>query len=130
MNENLTQFLWVRLQSIFVSLADYVCNSRDELIHNVGKSSNPAFPLRAYLVFMKDKSGDEISVTVDVVNRDGTYFIESDICGEDDLILAEGPTIQITEPTEKELTSWLDEYERFLKSHQSMVKEKVIGLRL
>ncbi len=128
MNENLTEFLWVRLQSLFVSLIQYVCSSKDDFIHNVGKSSNDAFPLRAYLTFMKDKNGDEIAVTVDVVNRNGNYFFEADICGEDGLILAEGPSAEMMEITEKELSSWLEEYESFLKSSQSLVKEKAAEL--
>ncbi|MDX5405750.1 MAG: hypothetical protein LPK11_01745 [Chromatiaceae bacterium] len=128
MNENLTKFLWVRLQSLFVSLIQYVCSSKDDFIHNVGKSSNDAFPLRAYLTIMKDKNGNEISVTVDVVNRNGSYFIEADICGEDGLILAEGPSAEMIELSEKELSSWLEEYESFLKYSQSLVKEKAAEL--
>lgn len=128
MNENLVEFLWVRLQPLFVSLVEFVCNSKDDFIHNIGKSSNAAFPLRAYLTFMRDKNGDEISVTVDVVNRDGVFFIETDICGDDGQILADGPTIQMIEPTEKDLASWLEEYETFLMSQQSMVKEKALAL--
>jgi hypothetical protein len=128
MNKNLTEFLWVRLQLLFVSLIEYVCNSRDNFIHDVGKSSNSTFPLRAYLTFMRDKNGDEIAVTVDVVNRDGKHFIEADICGEDGLILAEGPSAQMTELTEMSLISWLEEYEVFLKANQNKVKEKAAEL--
>jgi len=128
MNKNLTEFLWVRLQLLFASLIEYVCDSKDDFIHNVGKSSNSAFPLRAYLTFMRDKNGDEISVTVDVVNRDGEYFVEADICGENGVVVAEGPSTQISELTEKELISWLEEYDTFLKSNRNVVKEKAAGL--
>lgn len=128
MNENLTDFLWVRLQLLFVSLIEYVCSSKDDFIHNVGKSDNDAFPLRAYLTFMRDKNGVEIAVTVDVINRNGSYFIEADICSEDGFILAEGPSVELIELTEKVLTSWLEEYEAFLKLNQCLVKEKVTEL--
>ncbi|TQV84819.1 hypothetical protein FKG94_04710 [Exilibacterium tricleocarpae] len=128
MNDNLTQFLWLRLQSLFVSLVEYVCNSSDEFIHDIGKSSNTAFPLRAYLTFMKDRNGGEISITVDVINRNGIYFVEADICDGNDLIVAEGPTVQMTQPTENDLTSWLEKYEAFLESNQNVVKEKAMAL--
>lgn len=128
MNENLTEFLWVRLQLLFASLVEYVCSSRGDFIHNIGKSSNSAFPLRAYLTFMKDKNGDEIAVTVDIVNRDGKYFVEADICGVDGLIVAEGPSTQIAGLSEKSLILWLEEYEAFLKSNKNVVKEKAADL--
>ncbi|TQV67013.1 hypothetical protein FKG94_26460 [Exilibacterium tricleocarpae] len=128
MNENLTQFLWLRLRSLFVSLVEYVCNSSNEFIHDIGKSSNTAFPLRAYLTFMKDRNGDEISITVDVINRNGVYFVEADICDGNDVIVAEGPTAQMAELTEKDLTPWLEDYEAFLESNQSVVKEKTMAL--
>ena len=129
MNEKLVQFLWIRLQPMFVLLTEYICNSENNFIHNIGKSSNSAFPLRAYLTFMKDNNSDEISVTVDVINRDGAYFIEADICGEDGLILADGPTIHMLEPTEKDLALWLEEYEAFLNSQQDMIKSNALLLK-
>ena len=56
------------------------------------------------------------------------HFVEADICGVDGLIVAEGPSTQMAELSEKNLISWLEEYEAFLKSNQNVIKEKAADL--
>ena len=119
--------MWKRIQEIFDPLITVVKAFDNDIFHLIGNSSNDSFLLGAYLSFMKDRDGDEVTISVDVKNKNSYALIESDISKNDGKIIAEGPEIEC-ELTKENIDEWLEKFEQFLQENYDSVKRELTTL--
>ena len=117
--------LWLRIQKILEPLIASVSSFDNQVSYRTGTSENDAFPMKAFLSFMKSKQGDEIAVTVTIKTRQHRWIIESDICRDDGVVFAQGPTKVFKSNDDSTQLQWLNDFERFIKSNEGLVKTQV-----
>jgi hypothetical protein len=115
--------LWLRLQPILAAFAGRLSAVDPTLAHNIGRSANDAFLLRAYLALGRRTGGDELAVTVDVQTKGQQLTLESDACTDDGRIVAIGPSVEISlsenqSNVEDTINIWVRDFERFLSESE------------
>lgn len=133
MRDKSAENLWQELQAVFERTVVFVGSLDRNLKHTIGRSSNEAFPMRAYLSVMKSGTGEEIAIAVDVKASNGFLVIESDISCDDGSIVAEGPTAVLKKVvavnlSETEIMNWIGAFEQFLTDNQEVLKAKLLQL--
>jgi hypothetical protein len=88
----------------------------------LGANENAHFPVRAYLSFLRHRSGDEIAVTADLKSETSHYVFECDILKPRGEVLAElGPFEIAKGATAADFAaataSWLSDFETFLEAN-------------
>jgi hypothetical protein len=127
-------YLESKIRPRFEALSAKVEAIEQPIASTIGFSKNDHFPLRAYLSFLRDRTGDEIAVSVDVVkNNDGGYAVQCDLSKGDGEILAEMPSlnIELNAPTIENSASidrWVTNFERFLSEQFDVLCSAVHGL--
>ncbi|MNX95333.1 hypothetical protein D3C86_1276040 [compost metagenome] len=126
----LIEALWLRLHTTLPTLAEKIVMSDSSVIRDVGRTSNGAFLLRAYLAFRRSVDGEELAITVDIRGDDKQMAIESDVCKEDGTVLVIGPLakIQWTESVQPALDDWMREFEQFLSKSEAEIAAAVSRL--
>jgi hypothetical protein len=122
------EFFWMRLSGIFDGFLVDMSPSRMMLKHSIGVTCTDVFLLRAYLAFMADSDGDEISITIDVKAVNSFFIITSDIVSDEGRIIAGGPSLECRftswPEVEIECEKWFKMFEIFLsRSHAVMIDE-------
>jgi hypothetical protein len=125
--------LWLRLQPILTGFAERLVAADPILIRNLGRTANDAFPLRAYLTFMRHPNGDEVAITVDVGSDGQRLTLESDVCTDQGRIIAVGPSTSIDlseNPSRIEdgIHGWLRAFEEFLMVNEAATASAVSQL--
>ena len=123
---NVADDLWLRLQEILIAFADRLAASDPSLLRDVGRSSNNAFLLRAYLAFTRHKDAHGVAITVDVQSNGKKLTIESDACHDDGKVIASGPSAAISlseDPSDIEaaVKEWLCRFEPWLLENEPAV---------
>ena len=125
--------LWADVQAVLAGFAVRLTADDPSLRHQLGRTANEAFSLRAYLAFRKSADGDEVAVTVDVQNDGSGLVIASDVCAEDGRVIADGPSAVIPlsgaqTGDEVALASWLSVFEQFLLNSEQKVRTELARL--
>ena len=128
--EVLVEDFWKKLEGIFQSLAAQLLFGHEGITSEIGCSSNTAFPLRAFLTILRSNDGDELSFTVDIKKIDDGLLIESDVVGEDGVIVADGPALELygdlSAPTvHAKIDKWFASFECFIKENSSDVDKTI-----
>jgi hypothetical protein len=120
---NIAEALWPRICGLLTLFWEKLAAGDPSLVCNIGRTSNDAFPLRAFLAICRSLDGAELSITVDVRDVGVEFRIESDVCFEDGRIIANGPiaTFQKSQEIDSALEVWLDELDEFLQETQPKV---------
>ena len=124
---DLVKTLWDHVQVLLASFATRLAVDDPTLRHELGRTSNEAFSLRAYLALRKRADGGEVAVTIDVQSDGIRLVVVSDACTEDVTIIADGPSAAIPlvgNQTENEvaLASWLRAFEQFLLDSEQPIR--------
>jgi len=132
--ETLVEDFWKKLESILQLLAAQLLVEHEGIKSEIGNSGNTAFPLRAYLTILKSSSGDELTFTVDIKNIDDGLLIESDVVGEEGVIVADGPVLELygdlSAPIiHEKINEWFASFEYFIKEKSSYVDNAIKKLR-
>ena len=128
--DHIIEDFWKRLRGVLELLALRIATLDSSLTHSIGKSSNSAFPLKAYLTFLKSSDGEEISVIVDLKKCEGGHLIEADIIGEDGKIIADGPTLKLPSVLDKrsiqnEIDGWFLKFEDVVADKSGSLKDAI-----
>ncbi len=99
----------------------------------IGRSSNSTFPLRAYLTILRNNHGGELSITVDIKNREDGLLIESDVVGEDGVIIADGPSLELygnlSAPSiQAKVDEWFESFDRLFIEKNTEIEAAIINL--
>ncbi len=108
---------WKKLQGVLRLLAEHILGEQTGFKFHIGRSSNSMFPLRAYLTILRSNNGDELSITVDIKNRENGLLIESDVIGEEGVIIADGPSLELhgdlSDPSiQVKINEWFESFDR------------------
>ena len=114
--EPLVKDFWIKLEVLLEKVARQLLNGHAGLKFQIGNSSNSAFPLRAYLTILRSNEGEELSVTVDIRIRERGLLIDSDVIGEDGLIIVDGPSLKLEDDlpdpeVQVKLDNWFRSFE-------------------
>lgn len=124
--EAIVSDFWGKLENVLQSIAVQLLAKHPGFKFHIGTSENSAFPLRAYLSILKSNDGDELSITVDIKNREDGLLIESDVVGEEGVIVADGPWLELPEDlSECEIQVKVDQW---LKSFECLFVEKSVDI--
>lgn len=91
----LVKSFWIRLEGVLQLLATQLLTSQTGFQFHIGSTCNSSFPLRAYLTILRSRDGDELAITVDIKSLEAGLLIESDVVGEDGVLVADGPTLEL-----------------------------------
>ena len=119
----IVETLWASAEQALRIFAKRLADDDPTLRHELRRTANDAFLLRAYLSFRKRADGDEVAVTVDVQGDGKRLVVASDACTEDGTVIADGPSSTIPlfagqAETEAALASWLKAFEHFLQTNE------------
>lgn len=108
---------WKKLEGVLQLLAAQLLTGHTGFKFHIGNSSNNVFPLRAYLTILRSNDGDELSVTVDIKSLGDGLLIESDVVGEEGVIIAEGPSLELRgdladASVQVKIDEWFESFER------------------
>jgi hypothetical protein len=134
MKTTVIEDIWRRLDPVLKAFADRLVARDPALICDLGRTSNEVFPLRGYLALARSKSGDEIAVTIDVKSDGELLVLASDVCADQGLVIATGPstTLNLSDDESRIDTGigdWLRELEQFLVAHEAATATAVSRLR-
>lgn len=115
--EALVKGFWKKLEGILQLLAAQLLAGHAGFKFHIGNSSNSVFPLRAYLSILRSNEGDELSITVDIKSREGGLLIESDVVGEEGVIVADGPSLELhgdlsAPSVQVRIDEWFESFDR------------------
>lgn len=115
--ETLVKNFWGKLEGILQLLAAQLLAGDAGFQFHIGNNSNSVFPLRAYLTILRSSEGDELSITVDIKNREGGLLIESDVVGEGGVIVADGPSLELhgdlsAPSVQVRIDQWFESFDR------------------
>lgn len=117
---------WKKLESVLQLLAAQLLAGHTGFEYHIGNTSNIVFPLRAYLTILRSNVGDELSITIDIKSREGGLSIESDIIGEEGVIVADGPSLELNEDlSEAAIQAKVEEW---FKSSDRLFVEKSVDV--
>lgn len=113
----LVERFWMRLEGVLQLLASRLLAEYPDFKFQIGASSNKAFPLRAHLTILRSNEGEELSITVDIKCLDNGLSIESDVVGEEGLIVADGPSLKLDEDmsglvVQLKVDEWFESFEQ------------------
>jgi hypothetical protein len=108
--------LWLRLHPILTKFADGRAAGDPMLIRNIGRTANDAFPLRAYLTFVRQPNSAEVTITIDVEADGQLLILESGVCTDQGAV---GPSVSVDVSESQSridagISDWLREFEQFL----------------
>lgn len=115
------EFFWIRISGIFEMFVEKAPSTQASVKHKIGVTFNDNFPLRGYLSFIGNSSGDEVAITIDVRLVEGVLSIGADVARDDGRIVAAGPTFN------REFTNWLsarEPCEQYLKSFENFLSNE------
>jgi len=116
------EFFWIRLSGIFEMFLKKILPVQASVKHKIGVTYNESFPLRGYLSFIGNSSGDEVAITVDVRLVEGVLSIEADMVRDDGRIVTSGPALRC------EFANWLsarEVCEQYLKSLEDFLLKEI-----
>ena len=127
MTINFKQQIDEELRPIYEALIDFVASSEPLVSVNAGQSKNDNFPYRGFLSFTKASSENELALTVNVKTLDSGELIKSDVCLDDGRLIADGPSVLLSNRNKVEINSsilsdWASKYRLFV----SESKEDII----
>lgn len=93
--ETLVKDFWKKLEGVLQLLVAQLLAQHTGFKFHIGNSSNSVFPLRAYLTILRSNDGDELSITVDIKRQEDGLLIDSDVVGEEGVIIADGPSLEL-----------------------------------
>jgi hypothetical protein len=133
MKTTIVEPLWLHLHAALSAFAEKLALVDPSLIHDLGRSKNDAFLLRAYLAFRRSAGSEEVAITVDVQSDGKRTMIESDVCKDDGTVVAAGPSaeIQLSEDdlsVQHALDGWMREFEKFLSDSEPEIVSAVCRL--
>lgn len=131
--DELGDAIWPRLQVVLSEFARRSLAADPTLRHQVARTRNEAFPLRAYLALSRRTDGDEVAIIVDIKNNGERVAVTSDACTDGGRVLADGPcaTVALSAShldVEAALSSWLADFERFLLRSESLIRRETARL--
>lgn len=126
----LIEALWLRLHTTLSTFTGKIQMRDSSVIRDVGRTSNEAFLLRAYLAFRRRVDGEEPAITVDIRGDDKQMAMQSDVCKEDGTVLMTGPLAEIlwTEGAQPAMDDWVREFERFLSDSEPGISAAISRL--
>jgi hypothetical protein len=124
---------WHRLECVLQELGVKLLAGREDYICQIGKYSNNTFPLRAYLSILKSKDGDELAITIDAKQVTNGLLIEADVIGENGVIIAEGPSLELLGnisdlSIQLKIDEWFDAFEQFLVESNKEIEAAIMSL--
>ncbi|OUS24653.1 hypothetical protein A9Q99_24105 [Gammaproteobacteria bacterium 45_16_T64] len=132
--EKLIAEFWKKLESILQSIATQLLAGHSGFKFRIGNSSNLTFPLRAYLTILRSNNGDELSITVDIKSLEDGLLIESDVVGEEGVIVADGPSMELhgdlsSLSVQVQVDEWFNSFDRLfvVKSNDVNAAIKNLG---
>lgn len=132
--DTLVEEFWKKLEKILHLLAVQLLYNYTDFKYHVGKSSNNAFLLRVYLSILKSNEGDELSISIDVKKSKDGLLIESDVVGEEGVIIADGPSLELYGDLSSpsviiKIEEWFELFERMLADKSKDIDEAIKNLR-
>lgn len=115
------EFFWILLSEIFEMFLKNIMPVHASVKHKIGVTFNESFPLRGYLSFIGNSSGDEVAITVDVRLVEGILSIVADVASDDGRIIVAGPALEC------QFTNWLSAREacnQYLKSFGDFLSDE------
>lgn len=115
--EAFVKSFWKKLESALQLLAAQLLAGHAGFKFHIGCSSNSVFLLRAYLTILRSNEGDELSITVDIKSQENGLLIGSDVVGEDGVIVADGPSLELhgdlsDQAIEERVGEWFKSFDR------------------
>jgi hypothetical protein len=131
--EVLVKNFWKELKYVLQLLAAQLLAGHADFKFHIGSSSNSVFPLRAYLTILKSNEGNELSITVDIKNLEDGLLIESDVVGEEGVIVADGPSLELrgdlSKPaTQVKIDEWFKSFDLLIEEKSSDIETSIKNL--
>lgn len=131
--EALVEEFWGKLEGVLQLLAAKLLAGHTGYKFQVGNSNNSAFPLRAYLTILRSNHGDELSITVTIKSLEDGLLIESDVVGEEGVIVADGPSLELRgnlsdSSIQLKVDGWFESFDRLFVKKSKDIDEAIINL--
>jgi hypothetical protein len=131
--EMLVEEFWKKLEGNLQLLAAQLLAGHEVHRFQIGNSRNSAFPLRAFLTILKSNDGDELSITVDIKSIKDGLLIESDVVGEEGIVIADGPSLELhgdlsSSAVQVKVDEWFASFDRLFIDRSSDVDNAIKSL--
>ncbi|TPK59213.1 hypothetical protein FJ546_22275 [Mesorhizobium sp. B2-4-19] len=122
--EDVSEYIWTRVRPILIGHAEIVKELSQNILYNIGYSSNEHFPIRCYLSFLTNTRGDELAIVADFETMANGLNVKSDIGLDTGLVLADGPASVLVvsgESFENGFAKWLEDFRNFLSENEQKI---------
>ncbi|MDQ0418934.1 hypothetical protein J2Z48_003139 [Croceifilum oryzae] len=125
MSDLLNKYVWLPVQKEFKKLIVWLVSSNSDIRYSIGTGASNTYPLGITLTLMSDSVDQEITIDVDVRYRDEQWIVVSNICLEEDILIAKGPSLSVKYLSAESLIEWFDRFKEFLIANFEVIEFRI-----